>query len=301
MTGCVMEIKVIGIVGAGTMGHGIAQVALQAGFQVLLGDVTPDILAKAQTRIAFGIGKGVEKGKFSEEQKDEMLKSLIPITALADFAPADFIIEAVTEDFLIKKRIFEELDRMVRSEVILATNTSSIPVSKIGATTSSPSRVIGMHFFNPAPLMRLVEVIRGLATGQETVTFTRQLVERLGKMPVEANDYPGFLANRILFPMINEAIYALMEGAGTAEAIDTVMKLGANHPMGPLALADFIGLDVCLAVMRTLYEGFGEQKYWPCPLLVRMVDAGFLGQKTGRGFYAHDQTEKPLSQKSAIR
>ena len=287
-----MDIKVIGVIGAGTMGHGIAQVALQAGFQVLLGDVAKDILEKARSRIAFGLAKGMEKGKFSETQKEEMFKNLTLATTLADFAAADFVIEAVAEDFSIKKDVLGELDRVCRPEVILATNTSSISITKIAATTSRPSRVIGMHFFNPVLLMRLLEIIRGLATEEKTVAVTRQLAERLGKIPVEANDSPGFLANRILIPMINEAIYALMEGVGTAEAIDTVMKLGANHPMGPLALADLVGLDVCLAVLRTLHEGFGDSKYRPCPLLVRMVEAGFLGQKTGRGFYSYEHTRK---------
>lgn len=287
-----MDIKVIGVIGAGTMGHGIAQVALQAGFQVLLGDVAKDILEKARSRIAFGLAKGVEKGKFSETQKEEMFKNLTLASTLADFAAADFVIEAVAEDFSIKKDVLGELDRVCRPEVILATNTSSISITKIAATTSRPSRVIGMHFFNPVLLMRLLEIIRGLATEEKTVAVTRQLAERLGKIPVEANDSPGFLANRILIPMINEAIYALMEGVGTAEAIDTVMKLGANHPMGPLALADLVGLDVCLAVLRTLHEGFGDSKYRPCPLLVRMVEAGFLGQKTGRGFYSYEHTRK---------
>ncbi len=287
-----MEIKVIGVVGAGTMGHGIAQVALQGGFQVLLEDVAKDILERARNRIAAGLSKGVEKGKLTEVQKEEMLKNLTLTTALSDCAPADFVIEAVAEDFSVKKGVFEELDRVCRPEVILATNTSSIPITKIASSTSSPARVIGMHFFNPVPIMRLVEIIRGFATEEETVAITRQLAERLGKTSVEANDYPGFLANRIILPMINEAIYALMEGIGTAEAIDTVMKLGANHPMGPLALADLIGLDVCLAVMQTLQDGFGEPKYRPCPLLVRMVDAGFLGQKTGRGFYTYEKPRK---------
>ncbi|MFQ5846858.1 MAG: 3-hydroxyacyl-CoA dehydrogenase family protein [Candidatus Methylomirabilales bacterium] len=287
-----MEIKVIGVVGAGTMGHGIAQVALQGGFQVLIEDVAKDILDKARNQIAFGFTKGVEKGKLTETQKEEMLTHLTLTTALSDCAAADFVIEAVAEDYAVKKGVFHELDRVCRPEVILATNTSSISITKIAAATSTPSRVVGMHFFNPVPVMRLVEIIRGFATEDTTVAATHHLAERLGKTAVEAADYPGFLANRILLPMINEAIYALMEGVGTAEAIDNVMKLGANHPMGPLALADLVGLDVCLAIMRTLCDGFGEPKYRPCPLLVRMVDAGFLGQKTGRGFYAYEQTRK---------
>jgi 3-hydroxybutyryl-CoA dehydrogenase len=287
-----MEIKTIGVIGAGTMGQGIAQVALQADLQVILADVTKEILDRAQGRIASGLAKGVEKGKIKEAQKGEMLKNLTVTTALSDCADADFVIEAAFEDFSVKKGIFEELDRVCKPDVILATNTSSISITKIGATTSTPARVIGMHFFNPVPVMRLVEIIRGLATEDKTVAVTHEMAQRIGKTAVEASDYPGFLANRILLPMINEAIYALMEGVGTAEAIDNVIRLGANHPMGPLALADLIGLDVCLAILRTLHEGFGEPKYGPCPLLVRMVEAGFLGRKTGRGFYTYEEKRK---------
>jgi 3-hydroxybutyryl-CoA dehydrogenase len=287
-----MEIKTIGVIGAGTMGQGIAQVALQADLQVILADVTKEILDRAQGRIASGLAKGVEKGKLTEAQKGEMLKNLTVTTALSDCADADFVIEAAFEDFSVKKGIFEELDRVCKPDVILATNTSSISITKIGATTSTPARVIGMHFFNPVPVMRLVEIIRGLATEDKTVAVTHEMAQRIGKTAVEASDYPGFLANRILLPMINEAIYALMEGVGTAEAIDNVIRLGANHPMGPLALADLIGLDVCLAILRTLHEGFGEPKYGPCPLLVRMVEAGFLGRKTGRGFYTYEEKRK---------
>jgi 3-hydroxybutyryl-CoA dehydrogenase len=287
-----MEIKTIGVIGAGTMGQGIAQVALQADLQVILADVTKEILDRAQGRIASGLAKGVEKGKITEAQKGEMLKNLTVTTALSDCADADFVIEAAFEDFSVKKGIFEELDRVCKPDVILATNTSSISITKIGATTSTPARVIGMHFFNPVPVMRLVEIIRGLATEDKTVAVTHEMAQRIGKTAVEASDYPGFLANRILLPMINEAIYALMEGVGTAEAIDNVIRLGANHPMGPLALADLIGLDVCLAILRTLHEGFGEPKYGPCPLLVRMVEAGFLGRKTGRGFYTYEEKRK---------
>lgn len=284
-----MKIKVIGVVGAGTMGHGITQVALQAGYQILLGDVITDVLESARDRIASGLAKGVEKGKFTEGEMEEMLKNLRLTTALSDFALSDFVIEAVTEDFARKKTLFEQLDQICRPDVILATNTSSIPITKIAATTSRPSSVIGMHFFNPVPLTQVVEVVRGLATGEETVSITRHLVERLGKTPIEAGDSPGFISSRIIGTMINEAIYALMEGVGSAEAIDTVMKLGTNQPMGPLALADFIGLDVCLALMRTLHEGLGDPKYRPCPLLVRMVEAGYLGRKTGRGFYIYEK------------
>lgn len=284
-----MKIKVIGVVGAGTMGHGITQVALQAGYQILLGDVITDVLESARDRIASGLAKGVEKGKFTEGEMEEMLKNLRLTTALSDFALSNFVIEAVTEDFARKKTLFEQLDQICRPDVILATNTSSIPITKIAATTSRPSSVIGMHFFNPVPLTQVVEVVRGLATGEETVSITRHLVERLGKTPIEAGDSPGFISSRIIGTMINEAIYALMEGVGSAEAIDSVMTLGANQPMGPLALADFIGLDVCLALMRTLHEGLGDPKYRPCPLLVRMVEAGYLGRKTGRGFYIYEK------------
>ncbi len=282
-----MEIRTLGIVGAGTMGGGIAQVALQAGYGVLLRDVSEAILEAARGRVAAGLTKGVEKGKFSAGDREAMLGRLKTTTALADLGPADFLVEAATENFEIKRGLFLELDRLARPEVILASNTSSISITKIAAVTKRPDRVVGMHFFNPVPLMALVEVIRGLQTSDATATATVELARRLGKTPVEANDFPGFIANRILLPMINEAIYALMEGVGTAEAIDSVMRLGANHPMGPLALADLIGLDVCLAVLKVLHEELGDDKYRPCPLLVKMVDAGFLGRKTGRGFHIY--------------
>ena len=282
-----MEIRTLGIVGGGTMGGGIAQVALQAGYGALLRDVSEGILEAARGRVAAGLAKGVEKGKFSAADREGMLGRLKTTTALADLAPADFLVEAATENFEIKRGLFLELDRLARPEVILASNTSSISITKIAAVTKRPDRVVGMHFFNPVPLMALVEVIRGLQTSDATATATLELAKRLGKTPVEANDFPGFIANRILVPMINEAIYALMEGVGTAEAIDNVMRLGANHPMGPLALADLIGLDVCLAVLKVLHEDLGDDKYRPCPLLVKMVDAGYLGRKTGRGFHTY--------------
>jgi 3-hydroxybutyryl-CoA dehydrogenase len=284
-----VKIGVLGVVGAGTMGYGITQVALQAGLRVLLQDLEEGILKRARDRLVAGLAKGIKQGASSDADRDEVLDRLTLTADPSDLAAADFVIEAATEAFSVKRVVFQTLDRVCRPEVILATNTSSISITKIAATTSRSSRVIGMHFFNPVPRMSLVEVIRGLATGDETVAATRQLAERLGKVPVEAKDSPGFISSRIIACMANEAAYLLMEGVGTVEAIDTVIRLGANHPMGPLALGDLIGLDVCLAVMRTLHEGFGDSKYRPCPLLVRMVDAGYLGRKSGRGFYAYDE------------
>jgi 3-hydroxybutyryl-CoA dehydrogenase len=284
-----MEIGTLGIVGAGTMGAGIAQVALQSRCGILLRDVSEGILETARGRVAAGLAKGVEKGKFSAADREAMLGRLKTTTDLADLALADFVVEAATENFEIKRGLFLELDRLARPEVILASNTSSISITKIAGVTKRPDRVVGMHFFNPVPLMALVEVIRGLQTSDATAMTTLELARRLGKTPVEANDFPGFIANRILVPMVNEAIYALMEGVGTAEAIDNVMRLGANHPMGPLALADLIGLDVCLAVLKVLHEELGDDKYRPCPLLVKMVDAGYLGRKTGRGFHTYER------------
>lgn len=282
-----MGIKTIGIVGAGVMGQGIAQVALQSGFQVILRDIEERILLVAKEKISKGLEKGVEKGKLTEAQREQMLKDLTLTTHMKDLRPADFVVEAVIEDFEVKKQVFQELDALCRPPVILATNTSSISITKIASTTKRPEKVIGMHFMNPAPLMQLVEVVPGMKTSKETIAATVDLAEKLGKRPVRAEDYPGFLINRILLPMINEAIYALMEGVGTVEAIDTVMRLGANHPMGPLALADLIGLDVCLAILRVMHDSFGDGKYRPCPLLVKMVDAGLLGRKTGQGFYKY--------------
>jgi 3-hydroxybutyryl-CoA dehydrogenase len=282
-----MDIRTVGVVGAGTMGHGIAQVALQGGVRVVLRDVDERILQQARARIEKGFDRLVESGKIGEGQKADSMKMLAITTSLAELKNADFIIEAATEDFAVKRTIFQELDKICRPSTILATNTSSISVTKIGATTRRPEKVIGMHFMNPVAILQLVEVIRGVETSAETAATTHELAKRLGKTAVEAGDFPGFLANRILMPMINEAIFTLMEGVGTVEAIDTVMHLGMKHPMGPLALADLIGLDICLAVLRVLYEGMGDPKYRPAPLLVRMVDAGHLGRKSGRGFYTY--------------
>jgi 3-hydroxybutyryl-CoA dehydrogenase len=282
-----MEIKTLGVIGVGTVGHGIAQVAVQSGIRVLLRDLDERILQQARARIDRGLDRLVETGKISDGQKSDMLKLIATTTHLADLKTSDFVIEAVPEDLPTKKGIFQELDKLCRPPVVLASSTSSISITKLGAFTRRPDKVIGMHFLNPVPVLQVVEVIRGMETSSETATLTHDLARRLGKTAVEAKDSPGFLANRILMPMINEAIFALMEGVGTVDAIDNMMHLGMKHPMGPLALADLIGLDVCLAVLRSLQEGTGDPKFRPAPILVRMVDAGHLGRKTGRGFYKH--------------
>ena len=279
-----MEIKKIGIVGAGTMGGGIAQVAATSGFEVLLHDTAQEFLDRGLKTIDKSISKLIEKGKISGD-KAEILGRIKTTTSLDDFKRVDFVVEAVFEDFEVKKKVLVALDKVLAPEVILSSNTSSISITRLAALTSRPGKFIGMHFMNPVPLMTLVELIKGIATTPETFAVVKGLAEKMGKVPVEANDYPGFIANRILMPMINEAVYALMEGVGTVEAIDTVMKLGMNHPMGPLALADLIGLDVCLNIMEVLYDGFKDSKYRPSPLLKKYVDAGYLGRKSGRGFY----------------
>ncbi|HXI31106.1 MAG TPA: 3-hydroxybutyryl-CoA dehydrogenase [Vicinamibacterales bacterium] len=280
-------IKTIGVIGAGTMGNGIAQVFAQSGFRVRLVDVAQPMLDRARATIDKSLAKFVEKGRLTAADRDAVLGRLTTATSLDDLADADYVVEAIVEDADAKRAVFGSLDVITRPDAILASNTSSISITLLGAATRRPDKVLGMHFMNPVPLMTLVEMIRGQATSAETMQIASDLAKTLGKTPVEAADYPGFIANRILMPMINEAIYAVMEGVGTPEAIDAVMKLGMNHPMGPLTLADFIGLDVCLAILNVLHEGLGDPKYRPCPLLRRMVAAGQLGRKTGRGFYTY--------------
>jgi 3-hydroxybutyryl-CoA dehydrogenase len=282
-----MTVRTIGVVGGGTMGSGIAQVFAQSGFDVVLHDAQPAALDRARGAIGKSLAKLVEKGKLPAQDRDETLGRLTFAPALDDVARADYVIEAIVEDVGAKRALFERLDTLTPAHVVLASNTSSISITTLAAATNRPDKVLGMHFMNPVPLMTLVELIRGQATSDDAMALARDLVTRLGKTPVEAADYPGFIANRILMPMINEAAFAVMEGVGTPEAIDTVMKLGMNHPMGPLTLADFIGLDVCVAILDVMHEGFGDPKYRACPLLRRLVAAGHLGRKTGRGFYSY--------------
>jgi 3-hydroxybutyryl-CoA dehydrogenase len=282
-----MAIQQVGIIGAGTMGNGIAHVFAAHGFQVTLCDVEQPFLDRALEVIAKNLQREVEKKKITADDKAAALGRIQPVVDRAQLAACDFIVEAATEKFDIKAALFRDLDQICRPEAILASNTSSISITRLAALTARPAKVIGMHFFNPVPVMKLVEVIRGLATADETFQTVRDLAIKLEKTPVEVNDAPGFVSNRVLMPLLNEAMFAVMEGVATAEAVDEVFKLGMAHPMGPLTLADFIGLDVCLDIMRVLHDGLGDPKYRPCPLLIKMVDAGWLGKKSGRGFYVY--------------
>jgi 3-hydroxybutyryl-CoA dehydrogenase len=283
-----MEVKTLGVVGAGQMGNGIAQVAAMSGLQVIMSDIKEEFVQGGLKNIIKILSRNVEKGRMSGEEKETIIGRIKTTVDKAELSACDFVIEAATENEELKFKIFCDLDEICRPEVILATNTSSIPIGRIAAQTKRPDKVIGMHFMNPVPLMQLVEVIPGLVTSEKTFKTTWDLAVRFGKTPVKASDYPAFIANRILMPMINEAIFCLYHGVGTRDDIDTVMKLGMNHPMGPLALADLIGLDTCLAIMETLCNGFSDSKYRPCPLLRQYVEAGWLGRKTGRGFYEYE-------------
>jgi len=282
-----MKVQTFMVVGAGQMGSGIAQVAAQAGLQVILNDIKQEFVDRGLQTITKNLSRNVEKGKLTDEEKQAILSRIRPSVDLADGTAADFVVEAVTENMAVKTTIFQKLDEVCPPHTILASNTSSLPITEIAAVTKRPEKVIGMHFMNPVPVMKLVEVIRGLQTADEVYQVVEDLSKQMGKVPVSVNDFPGFVSNRVLMPMINEAIYCVYEGVATPEAIDEVMKLGMNHPMGPLTLADFIGLDTCLYIMEVLYEGFGDSKYRPCPLLRKYVKAGWLGKKSGRGFYVY--------------
>ncbi len=286
-----MEIRTIGVIGAGQMGSGIAEVTIHSGFETLMMDLNQETIEKGKGRILSDLEKRVQKGKMSVEEKEKAIQRFSTTVELGDFRECDFVIEAATENLNLKQEIFKKLEGVTRPQTILASNTSSISITTIASATHDPDRVIGMHFFNPAPVMKLIEIIRGLRTSDETFRLTKDLSLRLGKTPIEAADFPGFVSSRLIFSYMNEAIYAFYEGMGKAEDIDTIMKMGANHPMGPLELADFVGLDTVLSVMKILQESFGD-KYRPCPLLQKYVEAGYLGVKTGRGFYLYEGGKK---------